>query len=113
MKRALLWMSLTAISMLILVYVVMRFTGLPVLLLDFIRKISKHEVKLYHFELLNVAVVSLLGIVFGLLGHRLAKKRHRNVLGWTVLCVLFNLWPFLVLYYLPKKANGSVCEKKE
>ncbi len=103
MKRPLLWISLAVISILVLLYAVVHFSGLPFLFLDFIQKISKGEVKLFYLELLNLAVVSLFGIVFGLLGHRLAKKKHRNVLGWTVLCVLFNLWPFLVLYYLPKK----------
>jgi len=94
---------LLVVAILVLLNVVIFFSGLSRILYDFILGIAQGEVKLFWISLFGYAVFIVSTVVFGVLGYNLARKKNRNHIAWTILCLLFNLWSFVLLYFLPPK----------
>jgi membrane protease YdiL (CAAX protease family) len=57
--------------------------------------------------LAGIVVGVLFSILCSVAGYFLAKKKARNRIGWTILCLWLNLWAFLVLFLLPPSTVGK------
>lgn len=78
-------------------------------------KITSGDIHIDTINLMGLIIFLFISIFFGILGFKLADKKNRNKCIWTSLCLLFNLWAYLFLYYyLPEKKNkGEEDELKE
>lgn len=54
-------------------------------------------------RLMGFIVMLNLSVIFGILGYIVSWQKDRSRWKWTLLCVLFNFWAFLVLTFLPSK----------
>lgn len=65
---------------------------------NYLDRISGTEDRLRLFG--NLFTV-LFTIPFAIMGYRQAKKKHRNKIGWLLICMATNFWGWLALRYLP------------
>jgi hypothetical protein len=49
-------------------------------------------------QLFNFVFMLIYCSVFAALGYRLALKRHKNILFWTIICGVTGFWGWLYLY---------------
>ncbi len=101
----------TTILMTLSFYAIIYMLGIHRYLYNYAASMPQRGSDLSHLNFIGIAVILLFSIVFGVLSYRLAKKKNRNVIGWTILGILFNLWAFLVLYSLRSKTNWDVLLK--
>ena len=70
-------------------------------------EVSKHTAAtppyIYNIRLINMVVMPILSVTFGILGYRLAKRKKRNPVVWALLCGLFNVIGYLILYNLNRE----------
>jgi hypothetical protein len=97
----------------ILLFLIIQFLGIPKLVYNLIVEISKGNISIIRLNILNIFLLLIVDSVFGVLGFKQAKKKKRNIIIWTVLCSLFNLWAFLVLYNLPYKERSYMGRTSE
>lgn len=90
----------------LLIFALVQSSGLSRTMYQMLISISRKRDSVYYLNLINIVLFLVFGGVFGFLGYKLARKKKRNTIGWTLLCVFFNLWAFLILYYLPYKRDN-------
>ena len=86
-------------------FVILFFVILPIIIFKLglgklLYALSFQENVIDNVRMINMIVMPILSIIFGILGYRLAKRKNRNPVVWVLLCGLFNVIGYLVLYNL-------------
>lgn len=67
----------------------------------FFLTISNNDFFIKNIKLIVSLYMGILILASAVCCYRLSKKKKRNPVVWTILGMLFNVWPLLILWYLP------------
>lgn len=51
------------------------------------------------WQILNVSMMLVYCILFSILGYKLALKKHKNPIFWSIICGITGVWGWIYLYF--------------
>ena len=74
---------------------------------------SEEEHKMSSYRLLNFIVIFLVMVISAIIGNQISKQKKRNQTLWTILCLIFNIWAVITLWFLPDLTKRRISSENE
>lgn len=98
---------LVAIIIIFIIYLCVFKLGLGKTLFAFFQNLDKNTVNMSFINKINIIVVSSLSILCSFIGYFVARRKKRNRLFWTFVCLILNVWGLLLLVLFSRKDNRT------
>ncbi len=74
-----------------------QVTGLRGIIYNYMAGPSVKNLNSFYLNSFNLVAFVFVGLIFGTMNYKLAKRKNRNQRLWLLLGFFFNLWAYIVL----------------